>query len=209
MTIITGGGVSGPIGILGGIFDPVHNGHLAIASLARDYFSLSTVLFIPAGVPPHKITTVSASPANRLEMLRMSLEGVSYAQIWDKEVSRTGISYTVDTLELLINRFPGRKLYFLVGADNLREIQTWHRYRDILSLVTLCVTERPGYPIEIPAILAGAKVKTFPSPFWGISSSLLRDYLQKGYSCRHLLPEPVLSYIREKKLYTRSTDRRQ
>jgi len=197
--------VSGPIGILGGIFDPVHNGHLAVASLARDYFSLSTILFIPAGVPPHKVTTVSASPEDRLAMLRVSLATISYAEIWDKEVYQTDISYSIDTLELLRDRYPDRRFYFIVGADNLGEIQTWHRYRDILSLVTLCVTERPGYELEIPASLTGAEVKTFPSPHWGISSSLLREYLLKGYSCRHLLPESVLAYISEKKLYTIST----
>ena len=194
--------MAGPIGILGGIFDPVHNGHLAVASLACDFLSLSNVLFIPAGVPPHKKATVSASPEERLMMLQMALEGISRVQIWDKEVYSEGVSYTIDTLEVLVKQFPDRKLYFIMGADNLNEIRTWHRYRDILSLVTLCVTERPGYAMDIPASLAGARIKTFPSPHWGVSSSLLREYLHKGYSCRHLLPEPVLAYILEKKLYT-------
>ena len=193
--------MSHPIGVFGGIFDPVHNGHLAAAKLAYDHFHLEKIIFIPAGIPPHKTTTLSVSPAHRLEMLRNALEGESYAFIWEQEVKHPGVSYTVDTLHELMRLHPGSPIYFIVGADNLTEISTWNRYRTIIEMVTLCVTERPGYSMEIPPALADAQILTFPSPQWGISSTLLRSYLAQGYQCKHLLPDGVCEYILKNRLY--------
>jgi nicotinate-nucleotide adenylyltransferase len=198
--------MSNPIGVFGGIFDPVHNGHLAAARLAYDHFTLEKPIFIPAGIPPHKTTTLSVSPAHRLEMLRIALNDESYAVIWEQEVRRPGVSYTVDTLRELTRLHPGSSIYFLVGADNLPEIPTWHCYREILEMVTLCVTERPGYSMEIPALLTGAHLLTFPSPQWGISSTLLRSYLAQGYHCKHLLPNEVYEYILKHRLYRQYED---
>lgn len=198
--------MSTPIGVFGGIFDPVHNGHLAAARLAYDHFNLEKTIFVPAGIPPHKTTTLSVSPAHRCAMLRIALEGESYAGIWEQEVGRPGVSYTVDTLRELMRLHPGSSVYFIVGADNLPEIPTWHRYREILEMATLCVTERPGYSMEIPAALAGAPLLTFPSPQWGISSTLLRSYLAQGYRCKHLLPDGVYEYILHHRLYRQYED---
>jgi nicotinate-nucleotide adenylyltransferase len=194
-----------PIGILGGIFDPVHYGHLATARLAGDYFQFDTVIYIPAGVPPHK-TASAASPADRLAMLRLALDGEPGAVIWNEEINSSEVSYTFDTLEILSRQYPGTPLYFIVGADNLHEIHTWHRYREILERVTLCVAERPGFTMTIPETLAGATLKTFPSPQWGLSSTLLRTYLSKGYGCKHLIPGPVRDYILHNGLYRVNPD---
>ncbi|MBN1578886.1 MAG: nicotinate (nicotinamide) nucleotide adenylyltransferase [Chitinispirillaceae bacterium] len=193
--------MSNPIGVFGGIFDPVHYGHLATGRLACDHFRLDKIIYVPAGIPPHKVTTISISPADRLEMLRIALEGEAYASIWEEEARQPGVSYTVDTLNELMALHSGSPLYFIVGSDNLNEIPTWHRYREILAMVTLCVTERPGYSTEIPSMLATASLLTFPSPQWGMSSSLLRSYLAQGYQCKHLLPEGVREYIFNKGLY--------
>ena len=190
-----------PIGVLGGIFDPVHFGHLAIARLACDFFHLDKIVFIPAGVPPHKQTTVTASPEHRLAMLERALAPLPEASIWDREITSTEISYTVDTLVKLREVYPGCPLFFVVGADNLREIPTWHRYRELLDMITLCVTDRPGFSMEVPAVLAGARIETFPSPSWGLSSTQLRAYLAEGYRCRYLLPDTVCEYISDNALY--------
>ena len=195
-----------PIGVLGGIFDPVHFGHLATARLACDYFQLNRFFYVPAGVPPHKQTTVAASPVHRLAMLQLALEGESGASIWDGEISSSRVSYTVDTLGSLRERFPETPIYFIVGADNLHEIPAWHRYRTILDMVTLCVAERPGFTMTLPDTLASARIERFPSPQWGLSSTQLRRYLSAGYSCRHLLPDKVREYIIGNGLY-RTRDR--
>lgn len=196
-----------PIGVLGGIFDPVHFGHLATARLACDCFHLKKIIYIPAGVPPHKSATVTASPSERLAMLRLALAEEPGVEIWDKEITRPEVSYTIDTLVELARLYPGVPVYFIVGADNLHEIHTWHRYREILERVTLCVAGRPGFTMEVPRSLAGARIKPFPSAQWGLSSTQLRDYLSKGYGCKHLLPEAVREYISVNGLYRACANR--
>jgi len=190
-----------PIGVLGGIFDPVHNGHLAAARLAAEFFNCQKVLFVPSGIPPHKRNSVTASARDRLAMLEAALAGDNRAVIWKNELLRDGVSYTIDTLEELARLYPGAPIHFIIGADNLHEIHTWHRYHDILRRVTLCVTERPGFSMEIPDTLREATIRIFPSPMWGLSSSMLRQLLAQGHSCRYLLPGQVRKYIIENKLY--------
>ncbi len=193
--------MSKPVGLLGGIFDPVHYGHLAAGRLAFEHFGLDRVVFIPAGVPPHKVTTVTASPLDRLSMLRIALRNETYAAIWDREVNRSCLSYTVDTLHELAGEYPDTPLYFIVGSDNLDEIHTWHHYKEILEMVTLCIAERPGYPMRVPPSLSTAIIRTFPSPCWGLSSTMLRNYVARGYQCRYLLPDGVREYIFKNGLY--------
>jgi nicotinate-nucleotide adenylyltransferase len=191
----------GAIGILGGIFDPVHNGHLALAAGARSYFDLSKVLFIPAGRPPHK-PHIGASAGDRLAMLLLAIRNEPAFIVWDGELRRKGISYTFDTLRKLIHDFPGRPLYFIVGSDNVREIMTWRRYRDVLAMVTLCVAHRPGYSIRLPASLNVGRIEKFPSPELDVSSSMIKEKIAKGRSCRHMVPAAVREYIYKRKLYT-------
>lgn len=192
---------AGSLGLLGGIFDPVHCGHLAAAQLAIDYFGLRKLLFVPSGNPPHKVPPL-ASPANRLAMLRRSLRGNPRYGVWKGELRRSGTSYTIDTLDALAREYPHRQFYFIIGSDNLPEIVTWRRYREVLERVTLCVAQRPGYSNALPRSLPAERIVFFPSPQWGISSSLVRDYLKRGFTCRHMVPQPVLEYILHHTLYT-------
>lgn len=192
---------SRPVGVLGGIFDPVHNGHLAAAMLARDHFALDRVIFIPSGTPPHK-NSVYASASDRLNMLKLAVGDVPEFSVWEGEVFRDGCSYTIETLEILHDSFGDSLVHFIIGSDNLTEIPTWHRYEQILQRVTLCVASRPGYPMtNIPSALADARLETFPSPEWGLSSTQIRSYLNMSCSCRFLIPDAVLGYIKEKNLY--------
>jgi nicotinate-nucleotide adenylyltransferase len=196
------------LGILGGIFDPVHNGHLATACLARDHFNLDKVYLIPAGTPPHKAGAVSAGARHRCAMLKLAVKGSKSLCVWDGEIRRPGISYTVDTIRRIREKHPRARLYFIIGSDNLGEITTWHEYRQILSSVVLCVTRRPSYPLAIPPELRVGKVVTFPSPQWSISSTMIRDYISRGYSCDYLLPPGVGEYIRKHGLYKNASDDR-
>lgn len=196
--------MSAPLGILGGVFDPVHSGHLAVATMAKEFFKLETVLFVPSGNPPHK-NSVSASSNQRLEMLRIAVNDLPWAQIWDKEITKNGYSYSFDTITELQAVFK-KPLYFIVGADNLNEIPAWHRFQELLSMITLCVTRRPGYDeTRIPESMKMATFKWFPSPEWGISSSMIRTLLLEGFSCRYLIPDKVVDYIREYQLYGSET----
>jgi len=190
-----------PLGVFGGIFDPVHNGHLAAARLALDYFGFDAVHLFPAGIPPHKPRRCVAPAKHRLAMLRRAVRGDPRLIVHDDELRRGGTSYTIETLRSLGTRYPGRRLYFLIGSDNLAEIPTWRCWKEILAMVTLCVGHRPGHPLAVPRILAHARIAPFPSPEWGVSSTLLRGYLRKGYRCTGMMPEPVIAYIRNHHLY--------
>jgi nicotinate-nucleotide adenylyltransferase len=191
-----------PIGILGGIFDPLHCGHLAAAKLAQDYFQLEKVLFIPAGTPPHKRAPF-AGPRQRLAMLELGIGKTPGFEIWKGELARNGWSYTVDTLRELRKRHPHAPFHFIIGSDNLREIPRWHKFRELLKLATFCVAHRPGYSMDIPPELASFQLKPFPGPEWKLSSTMVREYLANGYSCDFLLPPKVLAYIKRHRLYSR------
>jgi nicotinate-nucleotide adenylyltransferase len=193
------------IGVLGGIFDPLHNGHIALASLACDQLGLDTLYLVPAGVPPHKACSVRASAAHRLAMLRLATAGDKRLRVYGGEVRRGGISYTVDTLRELRRLHPASSILFVIGSDNLAEIPSWRCYREILSMVTLCVAHRPGHPLRRPPALVRAAVRTLCGPEWGVSSTMVRDYLARGCTCRGLVPEPVRRYIARHGLYRLST----
>lgn len=195
-----------PIGVFGGIFDPVHNGHLASAFLAYEYFDCKTLLFVPAGIPPHKLTTVVAPSHHRLAMLKIALKGEPAARIWENEIVCSSVSYTIDTIDELEKHFPLHPIYFIIGSDNLTEIPTWHEYRQLLKKVTLCVAARPSFKKEIPDALSPAKIEYFPSPEWNLSSTVLRSYLAGGYSCKYLLPDGVSEYIIENDIYRKSNN---
>jgi len=182
------------------VFDPVHFGHLSVAVLAMESFGLERVLFVPAGTPPHKLA-VTASCGDRLNMLKLALDGVDGCGIWEGEVSRGGYSYTIDTLNELEALYPGARFYFIMGTDNLTQIHKWRRFEEILGKVTLCVAKRPGHSLERTEALAAANIEGFPGPEWGASSTMLRGYMKSGRSCKFLIPDAALNYIREKGLY--------
>lgn len=188
------------IGILGGVFNPIHHGHLAIARIACDVLKLSFVYFVPTAHPPHKQHKITSS-YHRGIMVATSLRGVSWARIYDEELKRKSVSYTIDTIHDLRKRHPRAELFFIIGSDNLAQIRTWVRYREIIELVTLVVFERPGYPVKIPAALGSARLKIIPSPVWGLSSTQLRTMLADKISCEYLIPEAVRTYIRNHRLY--------
>ncbi len=192
---------SSDIAILGGSFDPVHNGHLAIAQLALEYFNLSKIFFIPAGTPPHKLDSVNLTADQRLEMLKSAIVGNDNFSIWEGEIYRKGPSYTLLTINEFRNKYPDCRILFIIGSDNIKEILTWHKYEELIKLVTFAVTERPGYEMNIPEELKEAQFITFPSPQWGVSSSVLRDYIKNGNSCRYLVPEKVAEVIKRNGYY--------
>ncbi len=137
-----------------------------------------------------------------MKELQLAVRGNKRFCIWDGEIKRGGISFTIDTLRILRKKHPHAPLYFIIGSDNLSEILTWNNYKSIIKLVTLCVAHRPGYAMRVPPQLSKATIVTVPSPEWGISSTMIRSYLAKGKSCRYILPEKVAGYIRKNKLYS-------
>lgn len=189
------------LGLLGGVFDPPHNGHLACAELARNHLHLDPFFLVPAGDPPHKHGSVHACGAQRLAMLQLAMGNTPAFSIYTGELEHDGPSYTVDTVSEVARRYPHHELCFVMGSDNLAELPSWHRWRSLLDTVTLCVTLRPGYPLELPPGCEHCRVRTFPSPGWELSSTKLRGLIAAGHSCRYLIPDPVRNYIASHNLY--------
>jgi nicotinate-nucleotide adenylyltransferase len=187
------------IGLFGGTFDPIHGGHLRIAQVAAQAFSLDRVLFIPAANPPHKAAAALAPYADRLRMTEIAC--APYPQFAASTLENgPEKSYTVDTLERARRElFPGDDLFFLIGADAFDEIETWQRWQDVLKLTEFVVISRPGVAYKIPQ---HARVHRLDDVQISISSSGIRTRLAAGEPTPEL-PAEVCDYIREHGLYGR------
>ena len=196
------------IGVLGGTFDPVHNGHLILAEEARSWLNLAEVLFVPAGQPWLKVDRPISPAEHRLQMLRLALADKTYFKLSTMEIERAGPSYSVDTITELREPLGSEdELFFILGWDNLAELTQWREPSRLIELCYLVAAPRPGYPrpnlknleASIPGI--STRVMLMKKPEVDITASAIRERIPKGLSVRHLVPEPVNRYIKEHKLY--------
>lgn len=195
------------VGLMGGSFDPIHLGHITIAREARDALQLSHVLFLPSGRPPHK-AHLGASPAQRLEMTRLAVEPLPWAQASDVEVCRQGTIYTVDTLQILSSQHPEAAFYYIIGADTLLDLSNWRNTQKVCTLCRFICLHRPGVADEaIGTALEdlrsryGAQVHLVPASGPDISSTEIRRRVARGQSTEGLLPGAVRAYIDRENLY--------
>ena len=196
------------IGVLGGTFDPVHRGHVEIARRAMEEAALERVIFIPAAQPRLKSGEPSASPQQRLEMLRLAVEGVPGFEVSDVELRRSGPTLTVETLgELREGQEDGRELFFILGLDALARFDQWVEPGRVVGLARLLAVSRPGYAdFDWPGFYARnpyavGRVDCIDSTAIDISASELRQRLASGASVSGLLPKAVERYIRQRGLY--------
>lgn len=209
-----------PIGILGGTFDPIHNGHLRLAIEAAEACGLGEVRLVPAGTPPHRAPPVAAA-RHRLEMARLGAAGCPGLVVDEREAYKTAPCYTVETLEQFrAGLGPQAPLCLILGMDQFLDLATWHRWRELFGLAHLVVAGRPGAgrkpegplaaehaarlkddPRALRAAPAGALVPISISAL-EISASGIRARLAAGRSVRHLLPDSVLDYIQANRLYS-------
>ncbi len=187
------------LGVFGGTFDPPHVGHLALAEWARESLRLDRVLFVPAGTPPHKRRADLSSAADRLAMTRAAVRGRPGFAVSALEARRRGPSFTVDTLRALRARFPGARLFLLMGEDSLDEFSTWREPAAIRSLATLAVAARPGAGRRRPR--AGGRIAWLDNPGLDVSSSALRARARRGRSLAFLVPDAVARVIARRGLY--------
>jgi nicotinate-nucleotide adenylyltransferase len=188
------------IGILGGTFDPVHVGHLFAAVTARDRLRLDRVLLVVANVPWQKVGARAVTPAeDRLAVLEAAIGDVDGLEASRIEIDRGGASYTVDTVEALAALHPGAELHLVVGADIVRELDTWERVEELRDLVVLAVVDRAGEPpVADPP---GWRVRRVPMPELMVSSSELRKRLAEDRPVDFLVPEAAIRCIRARGLY--------
>jgi nicotinate-nucleotide adenylyltransferase len=196
------------LGIFGGSFDPVHYGHLILAEQCREQCRLDEVWFVPAASPPHKPGLTLAPEAARVEMLQFALAGNPDFRISRVELDRGGVSYSVQTLQQLHDEDPSRELFFLIGADSLRDFPTWREPERIAELATLVAVNR-GFtaPADLDTWLKRlpepirTRMQLVEMPPIGISATEIRRRVAEGRSIRYLVPRAVEVYIAEKGLY--------
>jgi nicotinate-nucleotide adenylyltransferase len=188
------------VGVFGGTFDPIHQGHLVLAEQCREQARLDRVLFIPAARPPHKTGDAMTAIARRAEMVRLAVAGHPAFEVDELEKDRPGPSYTVDTLEELQPRYPGAQLCLLIGADSLAELATWRDAARIGELAELVIAARPGWSAEGTAMVAGRRT-VVAMPLIDIASRDLRRWAADGRSLRYLVPRAVECYIETHRLY--------
>lgn len=187
------------IGLFGGTFDPVHLGHLLVTQAAKEELALSRIFFIPAAQSPFKPERKSVSAAERIRLLRLALAGRTDCEIDDQEISRGGISYTIDTVRSYANRFSGAKLTYLIGADHVPTLPKWREAEELAQRVEFAVIPRPGQPdVEFPAPFRGQMLRGFPM---GVSSSEIRARVAAGLPIQNLVPDAVAEAIRNYRLY--------
>ena len=196
-------------GILGGTFDPVHSGHLAIAGLVQTEFELDRVIFVPAGRPRLKRQEPGAAIGHRLEMVKVAVAGYTGFEASEVETDRPGPTYTVDTLEDFSGKLNDDEFFFIVGIDVLSRFHEWRKADRILELCRLVAVSRPGYSaFDWPSFYAASpgatgRVEIVSSAMVDVSGTELRQRAAAGLTLRGLVPEPVEEYIQHHGLYRR------
>jgi nicotinate-nucleotide adenylyltransferase len=214
------------VGILGGTFDPIHNGHVDLAAKTTQLFNLQKVLFVPVSQSPHKLDVRPASSLHRVAMLELALKQEIKFPIELSEVDNGGVSYTIETLSRLKQKYPDWELFLILGADAFLLMDTWKSFIDILKLCHVLVSTRPGVKLRVPDKLiqmlglkkstlgnndlilpitlstsAGKTIRLYQIPTQNISSREIREKVQKEKEIKNLLPPAVDHYIMQHQLY--------
>jgi nicotinate-nucleotide adenylyltransferase len=208
-----------PIGILGGTFDPVHNGHLRLAIECLERLALAEVRLIPLYAPPHR-KPPRTSAEHRLAMLKIAVKTVDKLKVDDCELQRKSISYTIDTVSTLREKNKNKPLCLLMGTDAFNTLHTWHRWESLLDYVHLVIAERPGV-VPMPEhvglktlldknivddatvlhIKRNGKIFRLQMPWLDISATRIRNMLRMQHNPVYLLPDKVIDYIHTHQLY--------
>lgn len=196
------------IGILGGTFDPVHNGHVSLGKAALEQGQLMKLIVMPAKVQPFKLDTKTADSQHRLEMAKLAFSDLPLVEVSDYEIENTNISYTYDTLQHLREEYPGAELAFITGTDAFIEIDAWYKGIDLLESFSFLVSVRPGYreaeleeKIQEYRKCYGTRVEKLLMPMPDVSSTDVRNLCKNDDSITEKVPEQVERYIHEHGLY--------
>ena len=196
------------VGIMGGTFDPIHVGHLLLGECAYEQFRLDKVLYMPSGNPPHKRDREGATNEQRVRMVELAIEKNEHFELSMEEMHELGYIYTSKTLTRLTREHPDTHYFFILGADSLMQFEQWRDPEVIARLCTLIVAVRDHMPSEqldeqILHLqdLFGADIRKLSTPNVDVSSSMLREWLRLGRSCRYYMTDRELEYIHQENIY--------
>lgn len=195
------------VGIMGGTFDPIHLGHLVVANEALNMYKLDEIIFIPAGNPPHK-TGIIASSMDRYLMTVMATLSNEKFSVSDIEIKKLDKSYTLNTLNILMNLYEHTEFYFITGTDAIIDLPNWHEPEKLLNLCKFIAVSRPGISKEVvESRIMEIKnkykgdIELLQVPMLQISSTEIRNRFKRGISAKYMLSESVEHYIIKHKLY--------
>ena len=198
------------MGILGGTFNPPHIGHLICAQEAVVQLELDTVLWVPAGVPPHREVEDDPGAEARYEMCELAVGDDERFSLSRVELEREGPSYTSDTLRSLRALSPDDEYFLILGGDQAASLRSWHEPEEVLSLATVCVVERTGWPrpaigVKLSGLRGAERIRFFDMPRVDVSASMVRRRAREGKPIRYLVTDKVANYIGAQSLYGAST----
>ena len=191
------------VGLFGGTFNPPHIGHLIMANEVYAALDLAEVRFMPNAIAPHKEVSKSATNEQRLRMVELSIADIPYFNVERFEMERGGVSYTYDTMKAMREREPDVAFYFIIGGDMIDSLHTWYRIDELLELVQFVGVKRPGSEAK-----TSYNVQMVEAPEINLSSTFIRNRLQRKGSLQFLLPLAVETYIRKEGLYGATNDAR-
>jgi nicotinate-nucleotide adenylyltransferase len=199
------------IGIFGGTFDPVHLGHLIVAQEVLEKVELAEIRFVPTGKPWMKMGRNISPADHRLKMLELSVVGNPHFKIDTADIDRPGVTYTVDTLREMKNKFGrGAQLFFILGVDALKGFPLWKEPGEIIKLCRLVIVPRPrkraANMLALTKAIPGIRESAIflEGPYIGISGESIRERVRLGKTIKYLVAPGVEDYIREHKLYLNS-----
>lgn len=185
------------VGILGGTFNPPHIAHLVIADQVCQQLGLDKVYFMPSAVPPHVNEKKTIDARQRLAMVERAVQDNPKFDVETIEIERGGKSYTYDTMVELTQKNPDTEYYFIIGTDMVNYLPKWYKIEELQQLVQFVGVKRPGYIINSVYPIISVDV-----PEIGISSSILRKKIATNCSVQYLIPQSVLEYIQQERLYS-------
>lgn len=189
------------IGFLGGSFDPVHFGHLLAAQDVYEQYKLDRLFLVPAAQAPLKPQEVQSSLADRLAMLHAAIEWDQRFEVSDVELRRGGVSYTIDSVRHFQMEFPGDELFWIIGGDQLPQMNQWKDIGELARMVEFIFLERPGHPAKHTPEVPGLRLHRCDGHLIEISSSELRQRVRRGLSLHYFCPQKVIAYVEAHKLY--------
>jgi nicotinate-nucleotide adenylyltransferase len=189
------------IGFLGGSFDPVHFGHLIAAQDVYESYKFDRLFLVPAAQAPLKPSDVQSSPEDRRAMLRAACEWDRRLEIADYELTKGGVSYTIDSVRHFRTQFPHDDLFWIIGGDQLPLLERWKDITELVRLVDFIFLERPRHPSKPHPDIPGLKLHRCDGHLIEISSSELRQRVRAGLSLHYFCPQKVIAYIESRKLY--------
>lgn len=196
------------IGIMGGTFSPIHNGHLILSEYIREELNLDKIIFIPTGIPPHKELEHVLDGYTRKEMLELAIDPNPYFSISTIEIDRNSTSYTIDTVTQLKEIYPFDNLFMIIGADSLLSLHMWKDFQKLIVMTDFVVADRYGaYDHEVLSSIEelnskfNGKIMRVDTPIIEISSTDIRKRIKSDLSIKYLVPESVERYIIDNNLY--------